>query len=433
MDEPPSVIAFTVILINTIGIFTMAVLLVVLACINASEYAFFSFKNHELERFSKSPESRLRLVADLLRKPRLLLITMRAMEILVITFLIVMAIIFVTNPKNLIWSVIIAALSAAICIVVLGKILPRQFASANAQSVARFFSSSWSFMVILLKPLTLTWLKVNQLTDRGVENRGFKDTVEELNQALEMAAVNHGASEDEKELVRGIVNFGTLSVKQVMRSRSRISAVDITTSFEQLIEQINASGYSRFPVYRKSLDKVEGVLHVKDLLPFLDKGHSFHWQDFVRPGFFVPGVKRLDSLLKDFQEKHVHMAIVVNEYGGTLGLVTLEDIIEEIISDINDDFDEDELKYEKLDDSTFIFQGKTSIHDFCKVLAIDIAFFETVRKESKSLAGLLLELNRELPRSGTQINFEQFTFVIESADRKKIKRVKVIIHDKEKL
>jgi putative hemolysin len=411
----------------------MAVLLAILACINASEYAFFSLKSLEIERCSKSPEPRVRLVADLLKKPRLLLVTMRALEILILTILVVLVIIVVNHSVNVIPSTIIAGALFPVGVVVLGKILPKQFSFANAIAVTRFFSPVWNFAVIIFKPLTLTWLKINQLTDRGVENRGFKDTVEELNEALEMAAVHHGASEDEKEILRGIVNFGTLSVKQVMRSRSRISAIDITTTFEQLIEHITTSGYSRFPVYRKSLDKVEGILHVKDLLPFLDKNQSFHWQDFIRPGFFVPGVKRLDSLLKDFQEKHVHMAIVVNEYGGTLGLVTLEDIIEEIISDLNDNFDEEELKYEKLDHNTFIFQGKTSLHDFCKVVGVEVAMFETVRKESKSLAGLLLELNRELPRPGTQINFEQFTFVAEATDRKKIKRIKVIIHDKEKL
>jgi putative hemolysin len=411
----------------------MGVLLSLLACISASEYAFFSLRNLELEQLTKSSESRLRLAADLLKKPRLLLMTMRAMQALVITIIIVLAIAIVNNSVNMIAAMVVAVLLFSLCVMLFGKILPVRFAVKNPSGVIRFFSPVWSFLVIVLKPLTLSWLKINQLTDRGVENRGFKDTVEELNQALEMAAVDHGASEDDKEILRGIVNFGTLSVKQVMRSRSRISAVDITISFEQLIEQINESGYSRFPVYRKSLDKVEGILHVKDLLPFLDKGHAFHWQDFIRPGFFVPGVKRLDSLLKDFQEKHVHMAIVVNEYGGTLGLVTLEDIIEEIISDLNDDFDEEELEYEKPDTNTYIFQGKTSLHDFCKVLGIDMTSLDAVRKESRSLAGLLLELNRELPRSGTQINFEQFTFVVESADRKKIKRVKVIIHDKEKL
>jgi putative hemolysin len=411
----------------------MAILLGILACINASEYAFFSLKNTDLERCSKSPEYRQRLVADLLKKPRLLLITMRALEVLIFTIITVFVVAIIGRSDNITASALLASLPLVIGVVTFGKILPRQFAFANVLGVSKFFSPVWNFLVIVMKPLTLAWLKVNQLTDRGVENRGFKDTVEELNQALEMAAVNHGASEDEKEILRGIVNFGTLSVKQVMRSRSRISAIDITTSFEQLIELINSSGYSRFPVYRKSLDKVEGILHIKDLLPFLDKNHSFHWQDFIRPGFFVPSVKRLDSLLKDFQEKHVHMAIVVNEYGNTLGLVTIEDIIEEIISDLNDDFDEEELRYEKQDEHTFVFQGRTSLHDFCKVVGIEIASFDAVRKESKSLAGLLLELNRELPRSGTQINFEQFTFAVESADRKKIKRIKVIIHDKEKL
>jgi putative hemolysin len=255
-----------------------------------------------------------------------------------------------------------------------------------------------------------------------------------LNQALEMTAVNHGSTnEDEKEILRGIVNFGTLTVKRVMRTRSRISAADISLNFHQLMEYVSKSGYSRVPVYKKNLDRIEGVLHIKDLLPFMENDLSFQWQDLLRPGFFVPATKKLDSLLKDFQEKHVHMAIVVNEYGGTLGLITLEDIIEEIMGDINDEFDEVGLHYQKIDDNTFVFEGKTSLHDFCKLINVDPTTFDPVRGESKSLGGLILELNRELPRTGSQITFERFTFAIESADRKKIKRVKVSIHDQEKL
>lgn len=415
------------------SIVSIVFLLGAIACISASEYAFFSLKLQDIERCAASNEQRHRLVADLLKKPRLLLMTMRAIEILIFTIAIALAIVIVNNASNIIAATVVGAFLLSMAFVALSKVLPKQMASTNALKVTQLFAPVWKVLVVMMKPLILVWLKINDLTDRGVENGGFKDAVDELNQALELAAANHGATDAEKEILRGIVNFGTLSVKHVMRSRSRISAIDITTPFEQLIAHINTSGYSRFPVYKKNLDKVEGILHVKDLLPFLDKNQSFHWQNFIRPGFFVPSVKRLDSLLKDFQDKHVHMAIVVNEYGGTLGLVTLEDIIEEIISDLNDDFDEEALKYERLDETTFVFQGKTSLHDFCKVLGIRIAVFDSVRKESKSLAGLLLELNRELPRSGTQITFEPFTFVVESADRKKIKRVKVTIHDKEKL
>ena len=251
--------------------------------------------------------------------------------------------------------------------------------------------------------------------------------MDELEHALEIATDEH-TSEEEKEILKGIVNFGSLSVKQVMRSRMDISAFDIETDYITLIREIDNLSFSRIPVYRETIDKIEGILYVKDLLPHLDKGNNYKWQNLLRSGFFVPESKKIDALLRDFQEKRVHMAIVVDEYGGTSGLITLEDIIEEIVGEINDEFDDDDVAYNKLDDHTYIFEGKTSLNDFCKIISEEPVLFEEVKGESESLGGLLLELHSKLPRVGDKINYDKFVFTIVSVDSKRIKRVRVYIN-----
>jgi putative hemolysin len=248
-----------------------------------------------------------------------------------------------------------------------------------------------------------------------------------LNQALELTTHNNNTTEEEKDILKGIVNFGTLTVRQVMKSRVDISALDSELNFAQMMEQVNKFGFSRIPVYHETIDTIEGILYTKDLLPYLDESENFKWQKLLRPGYFVPETKKLDSLLKDFQSKHVHMAIVVDEYGGTSGLITLEDLIEEIIGDINDEFDEVSVGFQKIDDQTYIFEGKTSIHDLCKTLDIDASVFDDVKGESESLGGLILELHRAMPKAGDQVVFDRFTFTVVGIDQKRIGRVHVAI------
>jgi len=224
------------------------------------------------------------------------------------------------------------------------------------------------------------------------------------------------------------VNFGTLSVKQVMKSRMDITAFDKETDFHELMNQINKNGYSRIPIYQETIDKVEGILYVKDLLPYIEKDESFKWQTLLRPAFFVPESKKIDDLFKDFQDKRVHMAVVIDEYGGTAGLITMEDVIEEIVGEINDEFDdESDVAYNKLDNHTFIFEGKTSLNDFCKITQTDISVFDKVKGESESLGGLLLEINSKLPSAGEKIRFANFLFTVVAVDPRRIKRLRVHI------
>jgi gliding motility-associated protein GldE len=290
-------------------------------------------------------------------------------------------------------------------------------------------ASIWGFLENVWAPISFLLLNMSGVIEKRIEKKGYSTTVEELNHALELTTLNNNTSAEEKGILKGIVNFGTLTVRRIMKSRVDISAVDVESNFKELMEQVTKSGFSRIPVFKESIDHIQGILYIKDLLPFLEEGESFKWQKLLRPGFFVPETKRLDSLLKDFQSKRVHMAIVIDEYGGTSGVVTLEDLIEEIIGDINDEFDEVNLDYQKIDNHNFTFEGKTSVHDLCKVLKVEPTLFDEVKGESESIGGLILELHGSLPTVGDQIKFENFTFTIITADQRKINKVRVTVEE----
>jgi gliding motility-associated protein GldE len=218
-----------------------------------------------------------------------------------------------------------------------------------------------------------------------------------------------------------------------MKSRMEITAVEMDMDFHELMDKINKSGYSRIPVYEETIDSIQGILYIKDLLPHIDRDETFEWKELIRKSFFVPENKKVDSLLKEFQLRRVHMAIVVDEYGGTSGLVTFEDLIEEIIGEINDEFDDtDDIFFQEIDPATFIFEGKVSLNDFCKKLDLDPQIFEDVKGESESLGGLLLELNSKFPKNGTKITFQDFEFTVLAVDARKIKKVKVHVKSLEK-
>ena len=438
MDEPPANILILMILSGENLIYTMSFVVIVLllmmsAIVSASEVAFFSLRPDDLAKCQDSADERDRNIPELLAHPRVLLAT-----ILIATNLVNLGI--VTISTFLMWELTgthdpaefvvgVVTFGVTFCITFFGEIIPKVYATKNNMRIALLVGSLWKGLIVIFKPISFLLLKMSNVIERRIEKKGYQVTVEELNQALDLTTGNGETSEDEKGILKGIVNFGTLTVRQVMKSRMDISAVDISRNFTELLEFIKNSGFSRVPVYRDSIDKVEGVLYIKDILPFMDQDKEYEWQNLLRPGFFVPETKKIDSLLKDFQEKRVHIAIVVDEYGGTSGLITMEDIIEEIIGDINDEFDEVRSHFQKIDDTTFVFEGKVSLHEFCKVLDLEPNTFDAVRGDSESLGGLILEINNQLPGAGDQINYEQFLFTIEAVDQKSIKRIKVHIHE----
>jgi len=265
------------------------------------------------------------------------------------------------------------------------------------------------------------------LLDKKVKKKGLDVSVEELSDALDLTQ-DIPENNDEHRILKGIVKFGETSVKQVMKARVDVIALEKNTSFKKVIETILECGHSRIPVYEDSFDKIIGLLYIKDLLPHIQKTDNFNWNNLVREPFFVPENKKLDDLLKEFQAMKIHLAIVADEYGGTSGIITLEDVLEEIVGEISDEFDTDDIEYSKLDDHTYIFEGKTGLNDLFKIIELeDDSTFDEVRKEADTLAGLIIEIAGRIPLKNEKINHKHFSFIIEAADNRRIKRVKILI------
>jgi gliding motility-associated protein GldE len=282
----------------------------------------------------------------------------------------------------------------------------------------------------VFNPFVFLLVKSTSIIDKRITRKGDVLSVDELTHAIDITT-EEDTTKQEKTILKSIVNFGNINVKQIMRMRPDIAAVEHDTSFSDLLVKINEWGYSRVPVYRENLDNIIGVLYIKDLLPHMHQSDPFNWMQLLRKPYFVPESKKIDDLMKEFQQKRVHVAIVVDEFGGTSGMATMEDVLEEIFGEIRDEFDEDEQYYSKLNDYTFVFEAKMLINDMCRLMEIDTDTFDKVRSEADTLGGMLLEMNSELPKIGDKIKFERFIFIIEAVDKRKIKRVKVVIDNRE--
>ena len=399
-------------------------LLVFSAIISGSEVAFFSLSQTEIKKYAKEKNKRLTNAVNLLKSPDKLLA-----NILIVNNLINVAII--TLSAYFTWSsfgksaYVFFVLTFVVTAVIIfcGEIIPKVYASKNKKLFIKTSSLVLIPSNVIFKPLILMLIKISQAFKNN-KRELLESSKEELNKAMSLT-IDKSTSKEEKDILKGIINFGSIKVKEIMKSRVDIVAFEIDESFEKISELINKSGYSRIPVFKETIDNIEGVLYVKDLLPHLND-KNFDWTKKIRPAFFVPENKNIDVLFKDFQEKRVHLSLVIDEYGGVSGLVTLEDIIEEIVGDIKDEFDfEEDFYYKKIDSNTFLFDGKTSLNDLCKVLNIHKDFFDASKGESESLGGLILELNSKIPSVGDKIKFDNFIFTIISVDNKRIKRVRV--------
>lgn len=407
----------------------LLILLLLSGLVSGSEVAFFSLNPGEINslREGNSIEKR---IYTLVTKPKRLLAT-----ILILNNFINIS--FITLSMYLTWTItgtdsaegtviVILTTIVTFLIVYFGEVVPKIYANQRSISFAKLAVPIISFAANILRPLSWGLIHMSQYIENNVQKKKYEISADHLNQALELTT-NEETSAEEKGILRGIVNFGQLNVKQVMRSRVDITAFENSLNFHELMDKINKNGYSRMPIYKETIDNILGILYSKDLLPHINKKESFKWQKLIREPLFVPETKKIDTLLKDFQEKHVHMAIVVDEYGGTSGLATLEDVIEEIVGEIRDESDDDEISYNKIDDRTYVFEGKTTIIDFCKIINQDPSVFESVKGESESLGGLILELNCKLPGTGEKISYKNFLFSIIAVDQKRIKKIKVII------
>ncbi|MDQ3289920.1 MAG: gliding motility-associated protein GldE [Bacteroidota bacterium] len=406
-------------------------LLTASALVSGAEVAFFSLTENDLVFCRQSPKRSVQLIPVLLENPRRLLTTLLVLDNIINLSIVI-------TSLHLYWG--IASLPAlntgmllgftilfTLVIAFFGEVLPKVYANQKNLTTAQRMAGVVNTAQNLLSPIISLLLYVSQAVENRYRNRPTTQIIEELQQAIEEASTPD-TTHEEKEILKGIVNFGNLSVKQIMRSRMDIAAFEITQKLDEIIPLINQFEYSRIPVYNGNIDQIEGVLYVKDLLPHLDAGPDFPWQNLIRPPYFVPEIKKVDDLLKDFQERHVHMAIVVDEYGGTSGLLTFEDVIEEIVGDIKDEFDvEDEIVYSQIDENTYIFEGKTSLADFCRIIGSHTDVFEPVRGKNESIGGLMIELFSKIPQEGEDTEFDKFKFIIEEADNKHVKRVKVYV------
>lgn len=432
MDEPPSNLFLFISLEPGVLYIVLAALLIFLTSLaSAAEAAFFSLQADDLERLRNSNIAAEKNAAELQTNPRLLLTTLTAFKYSMIAGSAVIFIFFLFGHEHHYSrsSVLTGLLILTTAFTFFGVIIPKIYGRAHNLSIVTRSAHICKKLIFFYKPLLTPLFRMSFKVEGKLEKLREQSSAEELNQALQLANASSETSESEKDILQGIINFGSLTVKQVMRMRQEISYAEIAMNFEALLDLVKKAGYSRIPICRTSLDRIEGVLYIKDLLPFLDEGAGFPWQKLVRPAYFALETRKIDHLLKDFQEKRVHLALVVDEYGTLTGLITLEDIIEEIIGDINDEFDEIGSHYQKLDSQTYLFDGKTSMHDFCKILQVEGAVFNLAKSANKSLGGMLRQIHGSLPKAGEPVMVKPFTFIVEKMDNRRIKKVRVQIHE----
>ncbi len=412
---------------SVLSILSLFVLLIFSALISGSEVAFFSLNQSQLDTDSKTFKKRV-LVAKLLSNPKKLLATILVANnfiniAIVLLFASISNVFFSEMSKEI--QFIIEVIVVTFLILLFGEILPKIYASRNNEKFSGFMAKPIDFLQNILTIFSYPMQVSTDFLEKKLSKSKSEISIGKLSQALELAS-EEATTDEEKNILRGIVSFGNTDTKQVMRSRVDIFALDSEASFSQIIKEITKEGFSRIPIYNENLDNISGVLYVKDLLPYLDK-KNVKWQTLIRAPFFVPENKKLDDLLKEFQEKKVHLAIVVDEYGGTSGVVSLEDIVEEIIGDINDEFDDESLIYSKIDDYNYVFEGKTSLKDIYRVVKLNTKLFEENKGEAETIAGFVLEISGAFPKKNEKISFNGYVFTVESMDRKRIKQLKITL------
>lgn len=411
----------------------IALLLVCSAAFSASEVALFSLTPTQLRDLKERGGQWGQRVLDLLSKPRRLLATILIANNFVNVAIVILSTVAVSSildvermPHYLVFAVQVLAVTAVLLL--LGEVLPKVYATANAMRVAQLMAGPLLVLRLAFKPVSEALVRSTTFIEKRYQKRAAHSiSMDALGHALELTK-DASTTAEEQRILRGIVKFGNIEVKQVMRPRTEVVAIDRELSFKQLLAAIVDSGFSRMPVYEETVDRVVGTLYIKDVLPHINAA-DFDWRSLLREPYFVPENKKLDDLLKEFQIEKVHLAVVVDEHGGTSGIITLEDVIEEIVGDITDEFDEEELIYSKLDDRTWVFEGRAPLPDVYRVLGIDGQVFEDNKGESGTLGGFVLELTGRIPKKGEQVSLRNFTFAVEASDNKRIRRVKLTMND----
>jgi putative hemolysin len=427
--EPSFLFAYTLDTNLVFGFVAIFALLFCSALVSGAEVALFSLSQKDVDDTLQEHPSKGKIISKLLEKPKKLLATLLVAN----NFLnIGVVILFLFIGKNLFSAVTSPFLKFTIQVIIVtflillfGEVLPKVYASRNNIKFAKWVAYPVAVLDKLLSPISLPMRKVTIYLHNKLGKQKTNFSVDQLSQALELTDSDESSSEEQK-ILEGIVTFGNTDAKQVMSPRMDIFALEIEESFATIYSKIIEKGFSRIPVYRDNIDQIEGVLFVKDLLRHIDKD-EFDWKTLIREPFFIPENKKIDNLLKDFQNMKSHLAIVVDEYGGTSGIVSLEDIIEEIVGDISDEFDGDNSNFSKIDDKNYVFEGKTNLKDFYRIIDVNEELFETAKGEAETLAGFILEVLGNFPKKDQKIAFENCTFTIEVVDKKRVKQIKVTI------
>ena len=421
----------------SVGVVLSSVLAIVLLAMSgfasASEIAFFSLSPTDLSELDPEHHAKDRGIVllrdDSERTLATILITNNFVNVTIIMLCnLVFASIIHFGPKAVWLEFVSLTVLLTFLLLLFGEIMPKVYSRQSALKFCRFSVGGILFLRKLFWPLETILIKSGGFAEKVMQKKNRQLSVDDLEQALELT--DKEDIKDEQSMLQGIIRFGDETAKEVMTSRQDIVNLDILSSFSDVLKCVVENNYSRIPVYQDNTDNIRGILYIKDLLPHLSKPAGFRWQSLIRPPYFVPETKKIDDLLREFQENKVHIAIVVDEYGGTSGLVTLEDILEEIVGEINDEYDEEEKVYSKLNYNTYLFEGKVLLTDFCKILNIDDSEFEEVEGDADSLAGLVLELKGDFPSAHEKIDYKNFTFEILSIEERRISRVKVTIHSK---
>ncbi|WP_298754196.1 gliding motility-associated protein GldE [uncultured Psychroserpens sp.] len=435
MDPEPSSLIITILTVNVSlvsGLILLFILLLCSALISGAEVAFFSLTKSDIDKGLEENPRKFTIISKLLERPKKLLATILvANNFINIGIVILFAYLGETLFKDIeiTWvRFLLEVVVITFLILLFGEIVPKIYASRNRVKFSTFMAIPLKVLDVIFSPISLPMRHLTLSIHKKLGKQKSNLSVDQLSQALELTSEGDTTDEEQK-ILEGIVSFGNTDTKQVMRPRMDIFALNEDLKYDEIIPEVIKNGYSRIPVYKDSIDNVTGVLYIKDLLPHIEH-KQFDWTTLLREPFFVPENKKLDDLMVEFQEKKVHLAVVVDEYGGTSGVVSLEDVIEEIVGDISDEFDDDDVIYTKIDDQNYSFEGKTTLKDFYRIVKVgDEADFEENKGEAETIAGFVLEISGIFPRRQSKINFKNYVFTIEAIDKKRIKQIKFTILD----
>lgn len=417
--------------IHLIGILVLLLLLFFSALISGSEVAYFSLSPTDKNQINDSKKKSYHLIRELLEFPEKLLATILVANNFINVGIVILSTYIAHNLADFtnapVLGFIIEVVIITFVILLFGEILPKIYASNYTLIFAGIMARPLKICAKIFAPVIYVLIQSTSFVNKRMSKYSKNLSIDELSQAFELTSEEE--FDEDKGILEGIINFGSTSVDQIMTPRIDVVAIEQDSDYKKAIQTVTESGYSRIPVYSDTFDNILGILYVKDLLPHIDKPESFNWKSLLRPPYFVPENKKIDDLLKEFQQTKVHMAIVVDEYGGTSGIATLEDILEEIVGDITDEFDDDDRLFSKVNDTTYLFDGKTQLNDFYRICSIESNTLDEVKGDADTLAGLLLEMKGDFPIMNEKLAYNDIEFIVEDMDKRRIKKIKVIFNN----